>query len=47
MKNDGYEEERIISFLKKADARMPIKGLCRKGGFSNATFYRWCAKFGG
>ncbi len=26
---------------------MPIKELCRKGGFSDATFYKWRARFGG
>jgi len=26
---------------------MPIKALCRKGGLSDATFYKWRAKFGG
>ena len=26
---------------------MPIKELCRKGGFSDATFYKWRVKFGG
>jgi putative transposase len=26
---------------------MPIKDLCRKGGFSDATFYKWRSKFGG
>ena len=26
---------------------MPIKGLCRKDGFSDAAFYTWRAKFGG
>ena len=26
---------------------MQIKELCRKGGFSDATFYKWRAKFGG
>lgn len=24
-----------------------MKDLCRKGGFSEATFYNWRAKFGG
>ena len=47
MENDGHEEEQIIGFLKQADAGMPIKELCRKGGFSDATFYKWRAKFGG
>lgn len=26
---------------------MPIRELCRNGGISDATFYRWRAKFGG
>lgn len=26
---------------------MPIKELCRMGGFSVATFYKWPAKYGG
>lgn len=26
---------------------MPIKELCRTGGFSDVTFYKWRAKFGG
>ena len=26
---------------------MPIKELCRKEGFSDATFYKWRAKYGG
>ena len=42
-----YSEEQIIGFLKQADGGMPIKELCRKGGFSDATFYKWRAKFGG
>jgi putative transposase len=47
MKKSRYTEEQIIGFLKQADAGMPIKELCRKGGFSDATFYKWRAKFGG
>ena len=45
MKKSRYSEEQIIGFLKQADAGMPIKELCRKGGFSDATFYKWRAKF--
>ena len=26
---------------------MPFKELCRSGGFSDATFYKWHAKYGG
>jgi putative transposase len=47
MKKSRFSEEQIIGFLKQADAGMPIKELCRKGGFSDATFYKWRAKFGG
>ena len=47
MKKSRYSEEQIIGFLKQADAGMAIKELCRKGGFSDATFYKWRAKFGG
>lgn len=47
MKTSRYSEEQIIGFLKEAEGGMPIKELCRKGGFSDATFYKWRAKFGG
>ena len=47
MKKSRYSEEQIIGFLKQAEAGMPVKELCRKGGFSDATFYKWRAKFGG
>ncbi len=47
MKKSRYSEEQIIGFLKQAEAGMPIKELCRKGGFSDATFYKWRTKFGG
>jgi putative transposase len=47
MKKNRYTEEQIIGFLKQAEAGMQVKELCRKGGFSDATFYKWRAKFGG
>ena len=42
-----YSEEQIIGFLREADAGLPVKELCRKHGFSDASFYTWRAKFGG
>ena len=47
MKKSRFSEEQIIGFLKQADGGLPIKELCRKGGFSDATFYKWRAKYGG
>jgi putative transposase len=42
-----YSEEQIIGFLREADAGLPVKELCRKHGFSEASYYAWKAKFGG
>ena len=47
MKTRRYSEEQIIGFLKQAESGMPVKELCRKGGFSDATFYKWRSTFGG
>ena len=47
MKKSRYTEEQIIGFIKQAESGLPIKDLCRKGGFSDATFYKWRAKYGG
>ena len=33
--------------LREADAGLPIKELCRKHGFSEASYHGWKAKFGG
>jgi putative transposase len=42
-----FTEEQIIGFLREADAGMPIKELCRKHGFSEASYYLWRSKFDG
>lgn len=42
-----FSEEQIIGFLREAEAGIPIKELCRKHGFSEASFYLWRSKFGG
>jgi putative transposase len=42
-----YSEEQIIGFLREADAGVAIKDLCRRHGFSEASYYLWRSKFGG
>ena len=42
-----FSEEQIIGFLREADRGVPVKELCRKHGFSEASYYLWRSKFGG
>ena len=42
-----FTEEQIIGFLKEAEAGVPAAELCRRHGFSEASFYLWRNKFGG
>jgi len=42
-----FSEEQIIGFLREVDAGLPVKDLCRRHGFSEASYYLWRGKFGG
>src|ERR1700730_14726719 len=42
-----FTEAQIIGFLKEADGGLPVKDLCRRHGFSEASYYLWRSKFGG
>ena len=42
-----FSEEQIIGFLREAEAGVPVKDLCRRHGFSEASYYLWRSKFGG
>ncbi len=42
-----YSKEQIIGFLQEADAGLTVKDLCRRHGFSEASYYLWRSKFGG
>jgi putative transposase len=42
-----FTEEQIIGFLREADKGITLKELCRKHGFSEASYYLWRSKYGG
>ena len=47
MKDSRYTDSQIINILKQAEAGTPVPELCREHGMSNASFYKWRAKYGG
>lgn len=42
-----FSEEQIIAILKEQEAGVPVSELCRKHGVSDASIYKWKAKYGG
>ena len=47
MKNKRYSDAQIMGILKQAEGGVSVAELCREHGVSNASFYKWRAKFGG
>ena len=47
MKTSRYSDPLILSILRQAEGGVPVAELCREHGMSNASFYKWRAKFGG
>jgi len=47
MRGTRHSEEQVIAILKQADSGMKTAELCRQHGITEATYYRWKAKFGG
>jgi putative transposase len=47
MKRNRFSEEQIIGILKEHEAGIAVSDLCRKHGVSDASIYKWKAKFGG
>lgn len=42
-----FTEEQIIAFLRAAEAGLAVAELCRRHGFSEASYYLWRSKFFG
>jgi putative transposase len=40
-----FSDEQIIGILKEHEAGVTVKELCRKYGMSDATYYKWKAKY--
>ena len=47
MKRNRFSEEQIIGILREQEAGAKTADVCRKHGISDATFYKWKAKYGG
>jgi putative transposase len=47
MKRSRFSEEQIIAILQEQKAGAKMVEVCRKHGVSDATFYKWKAKYGG
>jgi putative transposase len=47
MKKSRFTQEQIIGILKEHHAGLSAAELCRKHGISDATFYKWRARYGG
>jgi len=47
MKMTRYSEPQILAILRQAEGGVAVAELCREHGMSNASFYKWRAKYGG
>ncbi len=47
MRKSRFTDSQILAILKQAESGVPVAELCREHGMSDATFYKWRAKFGG
>ncbi|NOX41392.1 MAG: transposase [Alphaproteobacteria bacterium] len=46
MRKSRFSEEQIVAIIQEYAAGAKVSELCRKHGMSDATFYKWKAKYG-
>ena len=47
MKKTRFTETQIVTTLKKQEAGISTREICRELGVTETTFYNWKAKYGG
>jgi putative transposase len=47
MKKSRYSDSQILAILKQNESGAKVADLCREHGMSEATLYKWRAKYGG
>ena len=47
MKKSKFSDSQIIAILKQQEVGDAVADICREHSISNATFYKWKAKYGG
>ena len=47
MRRSRFGEEQIIAILREQEAGAATSEVCRRHGISDATLYKWKARYGG
>ncbi|RCK39317.1 transposase, partial [Thalassospira profundimaris] len=47
MKRSRFTEEQIIGMIREQESGQKTADVCRRHGISEATFYKYKAKYGG
>ena len=47
MRKSRFSDEQIVGIIQEYAAGAKVSDLCRRHGMSDATFYKWKAKYGG
>lgn len=47
MQKKKFNDGQILAAIKKQEAGIALKEICRELGISEATFYNWKSKYGG